>query len=541
MKRVGFLVLVIIAIAGMGCPVEPATNVTPTVKYTVTFNQNTPEGVEVTGMPLPQTVNSGGLVKQPANAPERDDYIFDGWYKEYTCQNRWVFATDTVNEDTILYADWKIDSTEHWAVTYYGIDGIYDERLIPKTPGATTWTVPRSTRAPDIENWEFIYWSETPGADPNDPSSAFDFDTVLNVSHFKLYFIGNKLFTEGEWIRGTNANGDTLRIIEPFFEVLGETMGQKGVQREPEMNKYTGAITIFGSGFNIADGGGMRYRFKGQTRPEVSDPRMPLEFNRVMISYTVSGVVPNGTGNDQVVLSIKYYSGSGNDLQGAKQEFSVPTGSNVYDLNLIGIQNYGNQGIAMYYNHYNSFTALQYTIKINELYFSLVDPNATDFVVVDTAAQPPVQLVDKLINSEPFTAMNDYYIINLNLPSSFDISAYGGYTIEANIYINDEGTTALWTADNDPLGSGDEGYNEGWTAGSYRFLKNAAGPVGGFDPGSPPGVDNVVFYGSNLNHQSVRATLPGGLSKADTPTALAVICSKDYHTHIEITNITFHP
>ena len=73
-------------------------NQTVTV-YGIDFDSN--GGNEVAD----QIVVSGGK----ATAPEtitRTGYTFGGWYKEQTCENAWVFATDVVTENTTLYAKW---------------------------------------------------------------------------------------------------------------------------------------------------------------------------------------------------------------------------------------------------------------------------------------------------------------------------------------------------------------------------------------------------------------------------------------------------
>lgn len=60
------------------------------------------------------TVPTGRLISTTPNAPKREDYIFKGWYS-YLDNNYkpvlWNFATDTVEENTILWAAW-IQNTE---------------------------------------------------------------------------------------------------------------------------------------------------------------------------------------------------------------------------------------------------------------------------------------------------------------------------------------------------------------------------------------------------------------------------------------------
>ena len=40
--------------------------------------------------------------------PQEAGCIFKGWYKEASCTNLWNFSTDTVTENTTLYAKWTV-------------------------------------------------------------------------------------------------------------------------------------------------------------------------------------------------------------------------------------------------------------------------------------------------------------------------------------------------------------------------------------------------------------------------------------------------
>ncbi len=76
-----------------------ACNQTPTT-YSVTFD------VQGHGTaPATQTVTAGGHATEPT-APSETGWTFGGWYKEAGCDNQYVFATEVVNENTIVYAKW---------------------------------------------------------------------------------------------------------------------------------------------------------------------------------------------------------------------------------------------------------------------------------------------------------------------------------------------------------------------------------------------------------------------------------------------------
>lgn len=69
------------------------------IKYYVSFDSQGGSAV-----PL-QTVNHGDLVTCPQD-PTKAGYTFASWFREQGCVNAWVFGTDKVTSDIVLYAKW---------------------------------------------------------------------------------------------------------------------------------------------------------------------------------------------------------------------------------------------------------------------------------------------------------------------------------------------------------------------------------------------------------------------------------------------------
>ena len=70
-------------------------------EYTVTFDANG-HGTA----PTQQKTTYGGKITEPA-APTAENYYFQGWFKESTCENIWDFDSDIVTADITLYAKWS--------------------------------------------------------------------------------------------------------------------------------------------------------------------------------------------------------------------------------------------------------------------------------------------------------------------------------------------------------------------------------------------------------------------------------------------------
>ena len=103
-------------------------------QHTVTFNAN---GGAYTGGATTRTALVPHTMTATAPAatdnPTRQGYTFGGWYKNADCSDgqKWDFATDTVNDDTTLYAQWNPASGTEYKVKHYqeNLDGTY-----PSTP-----------------------------------------------------------------------------------------------------------------------------------------------------------------------------------------------------------------------------------------------------------------------------------------------------------------------------------------------------------------------------------------------------------------------
>ncbi len=100
MKKVKFLILTAFAfimILGLcACGGNEEENIPSTQYFTVTFD--TWGGSEIESL----KIAANGKISEPA-APERDNYIFDGW--TYNSKD-WSFEIDTVKEDMTLTAKW---------------------------------------------------------------------------------------------------------------------------------------------------------------------------------------------------------------------------------------------------------------------------------------------------------------------------------------------------------------------------------------------------------------------------------------------------
>lgn len=116
--------------------------------YTVTFDLNY-AGADASTAPSAQTVYSGQTADEPADPPTRDGYVFDGWYKDALCTQRYDFSSP-VTANITLYAKW-VQGLPHY-ILHYG-DGRPGD-------GGDQYTFPYDPASPEKLPTEVKYFSQ---------------------------------------------------------------------------------------------------------------------------------------------------------------------------------------------------------------------------------------------------------------------------------------------------------------------------------------------------------------------------------------------
>ncbi|NMI06828.1 hypothetical protein HF638_22840 [Paenibacillus sp. SZ31] len=116
------------------------------IPYTISFESN--EGSVVDA----QTVNEGTKAMAPV-APEREGYVFSGWYSDIELMNAYNFTTMVVTGDLTLYAKWTVYVPNTYTVTFESNGGsVVTEQTVNE--GA----VAAAPGAPMLEGYTFDGW-----------------------------------------------------------------------------------------------------------------------------------------------------------------------------------------------------------------------------------------------------------------------------------------------------------------------------------------------------------------------------------------------
>lgn len=186
------------------------------LRYNITFESNG-------GTIVPaQSILENEKIEQP-ETPVKEEYLFEGWFKEAECENIWDFETETVTADITLYAKW----TEDPSVTVYTVSfelqghGTPIESLTVKTGELLT-----EPEAPTTEGYQFEGWFKEPEC-----TNMWDFavDTILSNTILYAKWAEGEADTETETTGATNTCLVTFDMqgigtqIEPITVNNGET------------------------------------------------------------------------------------------------------------------------------------------------------------------------------------------------------------------------------------------------------------------------------------------------------------------------------
>ena len=179
----------IIAVASNGLKDEITLSVVnQKSSFTVTFDENKPDGVdaEVNGMPSAIEVTEGAKVQELPTSPTLDGYEFMGWYTTTGTDTPFNFET-AIFEDITLYAKWIKEGTEitKYTVTFDAnkpADAEADVTGIPSEIKVNEGEkIPEPSSDPSLAGYTFEGWYESADAE-----TAFDFSAPI-TSDITLY------------------------------------------------------------------------------------------------------------------------------------------------------------------------------------------------------------------------------------------------------------------------------------------------------------------------------------------------------------------
>lgn len=240
------------------------------VYYTVTFETNGGSSVAA------QSVINGKTVAQPAQTPEREGYVFWGWYADADYTSSFAFDTQPVTQNITVYARWigYTPGETVYTATFDAGDNAENPVKI-QTIGGKIYGAP----VPEKEGYTFKGWWA---------SATGEADELTYMLQDKTVLTENTLFYALWEHSGASGN----KLASPLVSVTSE-----GVEITAVQGTSNYRIQITGEGF---DG----YAAEGGTYYNISNILKDAPAGEYVISVTA--LSPNSSDNDSEP-TVRYY------------------------------------------------------------------------------------------------------------------------------------------------------------------------------------------------------------------------------------------
>lgn len=160
-----------------------------------------------------QYVVEDSLVTEP-EAPTSEYYNFVGWYKDENCTDgkEWDFGTDTVTQNTTLYAKWEPKPIEITLKTEHGIlqDGENTKELTITIPACSAVGIKLSEEIYD-SNYNHIGWVDEDGNVITATTKLYE-DTILYAVWQKKPYYDSTISIKNNNGSKTINYGETLKL-----------------------------------------------------------------------------------------------------------------------------------------------------------------------------------------------------------------------------------------------------------------------------------------------------------------------------------------
>lgn len=127
-------------------------------------------------------VKSGKLVTRPSD-PQKQGYVFIGWYKDIELTQVWKFESDVVMQDMVLFAKWEIRNLED-------IGDVYTVKFVSNSEEEYVYQIQEVKEGnlisrpsvPSKNGYVFIGWYKDPEC-----TEIWNFENDIATSSITLY------------------------------------------------------------------------------------------------------------------------------------------------------------------------------------------------------------------------------------------------------------------------------------------------------------------------------------------------------------------
>ena len=193
-----------------------------------------------------QRVNVDTMMEEPSEIPIRENYVFQGWYVDAKCTQKFDFTNTLIEKDTTIYAKWNQEKAK---VTFVasGEDDILAEEDVE-----VNQKVERPSKDPEKEDYFFENWYSDYNC-----TQIFDFNTAI-TEDTKIYAgwrLKNATVTLNYQYDGASPQEEKVRVgqklklketpLRDGYEFVGWYMDADCTEEFDSKKKIENNITLY--------------------------------------------------------------------------------------------------------------------------------------------------------------------------------------------------------------------------------------------------------------------------------------------------------
>ena len=199
-------------------------------KYTVTFDTVLPIST-IKNAPADQSIPSGGKVTKPANPSDsKQNHTFLGWYKDSAYKTAFNFTSDTITEDTTLYAKWKHPYSEGICYYCWKADDTFDEDEDPKFTAKITSGTTATKNGVAYYGYSHSVTMNTYYAYVKDDVDVYVDDELVSSKNYTLASGSTVVTLRASFIKSLSTGNHTIEIDT----LLGDDDGVFRISSSPK-------------------------------------------------------------------------------------------------------------------------------------------------------------------------------------------------------------------------------------------------------------------------------------------------------------------
>lgn len=251
-------------------------------------------------------IAEGAEITLPTEELIKDGYIFDGWYTDSEFKNKFVEGTKMGTQDVTLYANWILDTSTKYTVTFMlndGTENVYTSTIVKENE------IIEAPTTPTREGYKFTAWYTN-----IDLTEEFKFSTKI-TNDLTLY-AGWEVYIIPTYTKVTNNLDDwtgkylivfeddnETRLFDSSLETIDVTKNNIIINKEINSNTIEGSYEKYEFTFTKISSG---YSIKSYSNYYIGGNSSNNSIETSLSTEMTNAISINTNGNVDIVSNNKY-------------------------------------------------------------------------------------------------------------------------------------------------------------------------------------------------------------------------------------------